>query len=99
RGDVPVLQLAEHDARECVRTDALPRDLPLRELPAAVRAVQSRLRSGTPPASPALRAAGCATLARTMAIDSDEIRSRADELLDAGAHDPLDTMRHSAAHV
>src|SRR5947199_9402234 len=34
-----------------------------------------------------------------MAIDSDEIRSRADELLDAGAHDPLDTMRHSAAHV
>jgi threonyl-tRNA synthetase len=34
-----------------------------------------------------------------MAIDSDEIKSRADELLDAGAHDPLDTMRHSAAHV
>src|SRR5690349_16870844 len=34
-----------------------------------------------------------------MAIDSDEIRSGADELLDAGAHDPLDTMRHSAAHV
>src|SRR5947208_211591 len=34
-----------------------------------------------------------------MAIDSDEVRSRADELLDAGAHDPLDTMRHSAAHV
>ena len=34
-----------------------------------------------------------------MAIDSDEIRSRADELLDAGAHDRLDSMRHSAAHV
>src|SRR5438477_209174 len=34
-----------------------------------------------------------------MAIDSDEVRSRADELLDAGARDPLDTMRHSAAHV
>ena len=34
-----------------------------------------------------------------MAIDSDEFRSRADELLDAGVHDPLDTMRHSAAHV
>jgi threonyl-tRNA synthetase len=34
-----------------------------------------------------------------MAIDADEIRSRADELLDAGAHDRLDTMRHSAAHV
>jgi len=34
-----------------------------------------------------------------MAIDADEVRSRADELLDAGAHDPLDTMRHSAAHV
>ncbi len=34
-----------------------------------------------------------------MAIDSDEIRSRADELLDAGAHDRLDTMRHSAAHM
>jgi threonyl-tRNA synthetase len=34
-----------------------------------------------------------------MAIDSDEIRSQADELLDAGAHDRLDSMRHSAAHV
>jgi threonyl-tRNA synthetase len=34
-----------------------------------------------------------------MAIDSDEVRAAADELLDAGAHDPLDTMRHSAAHV
>ncbi len=34
-----------------------------------------------------------------MAIDADEFRSGADELLDAGAHDPLDTMRHSAAHV
>ncbi len=34
-----------------------------------------------------------------MAIDSDEIRSAADELLDAGAHEPLDTMRHSAAHI
>ena len=34
-----------------------------------------------------------------MAIESDEVRSAATELLDAGAHDPLDTMRHSAAHV
>jgi len=34
-----------------------------------------------------------------MAIDSEEVRSGADELLDAGAHDRLDTMRHSAAHV
>jgi threonyl-tRNA synthetase len=34
-----------------------------------------------------------------MAIDSDEIRSGADELLDAGAHDTLDAMRHSTAHV
>ena len=34
-----------------------------------------------------------------MAIDSDEVRSDAAELLDAGAHEPLDTMRHSAAHV
>jgi threonyl-tRNA synthetase len=34
-----------------------------------------------------------------MAIDSDEVRARADELLDAGAHDRLDTMRHSAAHM
>jgi threonyl-tRNA synthetase len=34
-----------------------------------------------------------------MAIDSDEVRSKADELLDAGAHDRLDTMRHSSAHV
>jgi threonyl-tRNA synthetase len=32
-------------------------------------------------------------------IDPDEDRSDADELLDAGAHDPLDTMRHSASHV
>jgi threonyl-tRNA synthetase len=34
-----------------------------------------------------------------MAVDSDEVRSRAEELLDAGAHDGLDTMRHSAAHM
>ena len=34
-----------------------------------------------------------------MAIDSEEVRAAADELLDAGAHDRLDTMRHSAAHV
>ena len=34
-----------------------------------------------------------------MVIDPDEDRSDADELLDAGAHLPLDTMRHSAAHV
>jgi threonyl-tRNA synthetase len=34
-----------------------------------------------------------------MAIDSDEVRSAADELLDAGATDRLDTMRHSAAHT
>jgi threonyl-tRNA synthetase len=34
-----------------------------------------------------------------MAIDSDEVRSEAAELLDAGAHDRLDTMRHSTAHV
>ncbi len=34
-----------------------------------------------------------------MAIDSHELRSGADELLDAGAHDQLDTMRHSAAHM
>jgi threonyl-tRNA synthetase len=34
-----------------------------------------------------------------MANDPDQDRSDADELLDAGAHDRLDTMRHSAAHV
>ena len=34
-----------------------------------------------------------------MAIDGEEVRSAAAELLDAGAHDRLDTMRHSAAHV
>ncbi len=34
-----------------------------------------------------------------MAIDSDEVRARPEELLDAGAHDRLDTMRHSAAHM
>jgi threonyl-tRNA synthetase len=34
-----------------------------------------------------------------MAIDADEVRSQATELLDAGAHDRLDTMRHSAAHI
>ncbi len=34
-----------------------------------------------------------------MAIDGDEVRSAASELLDAGAHAPLDAMRHSAAHV
>src|ERR1700674_103633 len=36
---------------------------------------------------------------RALAIDGDEVRSAAAELLDAGAHDRLDTMRHSAAHV
>ncbi|MEO8639475.1 MAG: threonine--tRNA ligase [Chloroflexota bacterium] len=34
-----------------------------------------------------------------MALDGDEVRSAATELLDAGAHDRLDTMRHSTAHV
>jgi threonyl-tRNA synthetase len=34
-----------------------------------------------------------------VALDGDEVRSGASELLDAGAHDELDAMRHSAAHV
>jgi threonyl-tRNA synthetase len=34
-----------------------------------------------------------------MASEPDGERSAAEELLDAGAHDPLDAMRHSAAHV
>ena len=34
-----------------------------------------------------------------MAIDSDDVRTKADELLDAGAKDRVDTMRHSAAHI
>jgi threonyl-tRNA synthetase len=34
-----------------------------------------------------------------MANDADEFKSDADDLLDAGAHDRLDSMRHSAAHV
>ena len=34
-----------------------------------------------------------------MVLDGDEVRSAAAELLDAGAHDPLDAMRHSASHV
>jgi threonyl-tRNA synthetase len=34
-----------------------------------------------------------------MAIDADEVKSGAAELLDAGATDGLDTMRHSAAHI
>ena len=33
-----------------------------------------------------------------MAIDGDEVRSAAEELLDASAHDPVETMRQSAAH-
>ena len=32
-------------------------------------------------------------------MDEGEVRSAADELLDASAHDRLDTMRHSTAHV
>ena len=32
-------------------------------------------------------------------MDEGEVRSAADELLDASAHDQLDTMRHSTAHV
>jgi len=34
-----------------------------------------------------------------MALDGEELRSGAAELLDAGAHDQVDTMRHSAAHI
>ncbi|HTI30021.1 MAG TPA: threonine--tRNA ligase [Methylomirabilota bacterium] len=34
-----------------------------------------------------------------MAIDEGEVRSKAEELLDASVHDRLDTMRHSTAHV
>jgi threonyl-tRNA synthetase len=34
-----------------------------------------------------------------VAIDEEDLRSAAAELLDAGAHEPVDTMRHSAAHV
>jgi threonyl-tRNA synthetase len=34
-----------------------------------------------------------------VAVDGDEVRSAASELLDAGTHDDLDAMRHSAAHV
>ncbi|MEX1156086.1 MAG: threonine--tRNA ligase [Chloroflexota bacterium] len=34
-----------------------------------------------------------------MAMDGDEVRSAAAEMLDAGAHDTLDTMRHSASHI
>jgi threonyl-tRNA synthetase len=34
-----------------------------------------------------------------VALDGDEVRSGASELLDAGAHDDLDAMRHSAAQV
>ena len=34
-----------------------------------------------------------------MALDGEEVRSAAAELLDAGAQEPLDAMRHSAAHV
>jgi len=34
-----------------------------------------------------------------MVMDGDEIRAGAAEMLDAGAHDRLDTMRHSAAHI
>jgi threonyl-tRNA synthetase len=32
-------------------------------------------------------------------MDGDEVRSAAAEMLDAGAHDALDTMRHSASHI
>src|SRR3990172_43819 len=32
-------------------------------------------------------------------MDGDEVRSAAAEMLDAGAHDSLDTMRHSASHI
>jgi threonyl-tRNA synthetase len=34
-----------------------------------------------------------------VALDGDEVRSAAAELLDAGAHAPLDALRHSTAHV
>ncbi|MGI8871175.1 MAG: threonine--tRNA ligase [Candidatus Limnocylindria bacterium] len=34
-----------------------------------------------------------------MTIESDEVREAPEEMLDAGAHDRLATMRHSAAHM
>jgi threonyl-tRNA synthetase len=34
-----------------------------------------------------------------LASDIEDLRSEAQALLDAGAHDELDTMRHSAAHI
>ena len=82
-GEVPVLRLAQHDSREPVRPDPVPRDLPLRRLPPAVRAVQGRLTQ--------VRFAAWQWIRRGPV--------RADELLDAGATDRLDTMRHSAAHI
>ena len=46
RLQVPVLRLEGHAAREHLRADALPLDPLLRELPAAVRAVQDHLTFG-----------------------------------------------------
>ena len=46
RLQVPVLRLEGHAAREHLRADALPLDPLLRELPAAVRAVQDDLSIG-----------------------------------------------------
>ena len=90
---LPVLRLAQHDPREPVRADALPRDLPLRRLPPAVRAVQGRSEPA-PPAVPRRYA----SRSQWPLIPTSSAPA-ADELLDAGAHDRLDTMRHSAAHI
>ena len=49
--ECPYCGSREHDAREPVRADAVPGDLPLRRLPPAVRAIQAHL-SGRPDALP-----------------------------------------------
>ncbi len=42
-GDLPVLRIAQHDPGQPVRPDPVPRDLPLRRVQPALRAVQGHL--------------------------------------------------------
>lgn len=46
--ECPVLRIPQHDAREPVRTDPLPRHLSLCRLPSAVRADEARLKHALP---------------------------------------------------
>src|SRR3970282_662781 len=86
--DLPVLRVTQHGARECLRADPVPRDLPLRRLPPAVRGVQAG-HARSPAAADPGRGPRCRSVIRnalpfaartghgdeSVAIEGDEVRS------------------------